>query len=75
MDVGGVNIMATQGTTADLMELLNLIQNDILGHRKKRLVPKGKLLFIFDPPNTHNHAIGIVIDEPVNGGMDANFQK
>ena len=62
--------MATQGTTVDLMELLNLMNRDAKG---KRLMPEGKFMFLFDPPNTYNRAIGIILDEPENGGMDAPF--
>ena len=46
------------------MELLSLVQKDIIATKRKRIVPEGKLLFIFDPPGSYNRAIGIVIDDP-----------
>ena len=58
--------MATQGTSEDFGKLLMAMSD-----AGAVIVPKGKLLVIFDPPNTSGHAIGLILDNPVNGGMDA----
>ena len=57
--------MATQGTTADFMELLTYMRE-----AGEPLAPEGKILFIFDRPGVYQKAIGIIIDNP-NGGLDA----
>ena len=57
--------MATQGTTADLMQLLLAMKKD-----NKPLTPPGKILFIYDQPGVYQKAIGMILDDP-NGGMDA----
>lgn len=66
--------MAVQGTSVDLFELLKLIQDDIIAGKREQLVPDGKMLFVFDPPNTYERAVGILLDHPnPTGGMDAHI--
>jgi len=65
--------MATQGTTVDLMTLVKSVQDTGMP-----LAPKGKILFIFDPPGTYNRAIGLILNSPYTGPeptahMDANL--
>ena len=62
--------MATQGTTQDFIELLNLMQKST---KDKRAVPEGKVMFISDPPGTYNRTIGVILDVPANGGLNAPF--
>jgi len=54
--------MATQGTTADFMDLLLLMKKD-----GEEFAPPGKLLFLFNPPGTYQKAIGMIIDDPNEG--------
>ncbi len=64
MDAG---IMATQGSTANLVSLLSAVQKE-----NKTLVPEDKILFVFDPPGSYQKAIALVFNNPNynDGGMD-----
>ncbi len=59
--------MAEQGTTMDFIQLINAMAEESIP-----IAPPGKLLIIFDPPNTYERSVGFFFDAPiVEGGMDA----